>query len=274
MSRARRDLQSTGFAVEGLEEFERALRKAPDRLAKALWVGNRRSLASFRREFLKRSGAKIRGTKQLQPGAGQRREKLLGQSFQWRVYPINEANVKAGVRPTGELFTRSFAAHGLEVGGRVRPKSGKALWLPIGQGYGDNTTSSGKIKQDWKSIGRVFKTKRGRYKLFPVKTKRGATVIYAIRRGPKKKRKKDGTFTKAFERRRAKLLEDTGIAREKSFPIFIKQNTVGTKKGRLRFFRLWGGYGAQVQRRFEQELRKAIREIATDRKEPRSALDS
>lgn len=277
MTEARRRIESRsspGFEIEGYREMERALKGAPDLLSKALWVGTRRSLASFRRTFLQKTGAKIRGKKKVRPGEGGRREKTIGRSFQWRVYPLAESNVKAKVVPSGELFTRSFAAHGLEVGGPVRAKKKPSLWLPIGQPYGDNTDGAGAVKSDWKDIRKVFASKRGRYKLFPVKNERGSTVIYAIRRGVKKKRTKSGRLTKAFARQQDKLIAETGFGRFKSFPIFIKKQVVGTKRGKLNFFRLWDGYGSEVEKRMTQELRRAIRQVATDRKEARSGFDS
>lgn len=237
------DLDRWGFEIKGYEGFQKLLGKSPDRLSKALVRGSRRSLASFRRTFIAQTPVAIKG----KTGQGSARGRNVGKSFLWEVTPKEGTANKRSIIE-GSIYSSSYAAHGLEIGGRVTADGGGMLAIPISKPYGDNVGTSGKIKPTWRYLSRVMAKWRRAYRFFFLK-RTGGTLVMAQKR-PKRKRGDNSI---------GPLLAD------RSFPIFWITQSVDLTPGRLGFFSTWQTYGREVDRRMLEEIDRELRAITRER---------
>lgn len=242
---------SMSFDIRGLPEFQKLLSEAPAEARAALWVGTRRSLASFRRTFLQKTPVKIKGRGATPPGDAGERKKTIGASFRWIVKPGSLAAAKVGKQALyGSIYTPSFAAQGLEIGGQVKARKRRVLALPIVESGAENDAGNGRPKPSWKSFERVMRNKKRTHRFFWV-TRGERTIVYAQRRP-----------------RRSEGASYGPLVAEDSFPIFTLLNVAPQKKDRLRFFRTWREYQGEVDRRFREEVDLRLKKLATGKSAP------
>lgn len=241
-----------GFSIEGLAGFRQLLLEAPDRFGEALYRGTRRSLGAFRRDFLAQTPAQIRGKGNAPPNSGGGRARTIGRGFRWEVSPGEESQVQIRAdQVSGGIFTESKAAHGLEVAGTVRPKRGLNLAIPITIPGKPNTSARGGPKPSWKNLAQVYRTKRNQYGFFFLRKASGGVTVMAQRR-PK--------------RPRGRPRDDAPKPSvEPAFPIFYLTPEIVNEGNRLRFFQTWEGYQGEINRRFELEIDRVLKQVARER---------
>lgn len=235
--------QSADFSLEipNLQNFLKLLSESPGLMREAQWEASRRGLASFRREWLKKVPVKIKGREAGNPGAGARRAKTIGGSFRWIVKPATAAEARAGKNQLyASFYTESFAAHGLEVGGTVKPKKRNVLAIPIALAGKPNAGKDGQPKPQWKDLKQVMATQRNQYRFHFVD--RGQhRIVYAQRR----------------------MRDYTGKRQEaRPFPIFLLKERTSTKRDRLTLMKSWRAYRPEVTRRYAEEIDKRLERIA------------
>lgn len=241
------------FSIDGLDSFRALLLEAPERMGEALYRGTRRSLGAFRRDFLAQVPAAIRGRGNAGPNqAAARRPRTIGRGFRYEVHPLDEEQVRgAGTEIDGSIFTESKAAHGLEVPGRVRPKQGLNLAIPISVPGAPNAAARGGVKPSWKYLGKVYRTKRNQFAFFFINRPGGGVTVMAQAR---------------TRRPRGRPADDApAVPKPKAFPIFYLKPEIVNEGNRLRFFQTWEGYQGEIGRRFEAELDRELAELARER---------
>jgi hypothetical protein len=178
---------------------------------------------SHRRTFLKRTDVKLR---------------RLGRAFRYKVKPKDKKRkfYQDLGDITGEAYTTSTAALGLEKGGTIRPKRGRFLIIPLGEAL----TTTGRLKKRW-SPGRRPKSlvvlpdnfgvigprirNRGLMLFWPKKVGKGRVLI----------------------------------------PVFRLVRSVTIKK-RLGFMRTWDQLSSDRDQRFSRAMDKIVSDIAKGKK--------
>ena len=234
-----------GFSIPNLPQVQKLLKISPELAAKGMYRGTRRVLGGFRKDWLKSTPVHMKGKGAKGPG-NKRSGRNLGSTFLWNVTPKNERQVKNISQIGGELNTDSFAAHGLEVGGTIKGKSGD-LSIPI-TGLDAlhrtvNTKANGKVKARWKTVGRALSQKSWQFKLID----RGRHQVILTRKKMTKKARKDSSSRKIGAKERRPWC-----------PVFRLVPSVTLKPGRLRFFSTWERLQAASLHRFVEELDKKL----------------
>ena len=236
----------SGFSMPNLPQVQKLLRISPELAAKGMYRGTRRVLAGFRKDWLKSTPVHIKGKGGKGPG-NTRSGRNIGSTFLWTMTPKDERQVKKISQVGGELSTNSFAAHGLEVGGKIKGKNSRSLAIPI-TGLDAlhrtvNTKANGKVKTRWKTVGRALDQKTWQFKLVD----RGSHQVILTRKKMTKKARKDSSSRKIGAKERRPWC-----------PIFRLVRSVPLKPGRLKFFSTWERLRAESLRRFEKELDKKL----------------
>ena len=236
---------SSGFSMPNLPKVQRALAISPTEASRGLWSGTRRSLGGFRKDWLTAVPVNIKGRGRKAPG-GRKPGKTVGGSFLWLVKPNKRGAVTRPEQIYGKIYSDSFAAHGLEVGGTAKGEGGHDLAIPItGSGAGHretNTSASGRVKKSWKTVGLALKQRRFQFSVVD----RGEHSIIRARRRLTKKQQKS-----AMGKKGAKIPREW-------VPIFILRRDVKLTPGRLRFFSFWAGTHDATLKRYEKEIDKAM----------------
>jgi hypothetical protein len=198
------------------EHVARGMQAAPKEMAAGLKDGAQRAMLGFRKDWLAQASgrAAIKG--------GKRGIKST------RNWPVEVTGSKVDDIQAA-MFTTSQAAHLLEHGGTIRPKSGgKYLALPL-------PGALGKSGQRLPGFGSPATARRKRGKDFlVVRTKKGDLALRELRG----KKKRPGKY------------------------MFLLKRTV-TVKARLGLYQAWGSEPAQaaVSRRLNGNIAKALRGI-------------
>lgn len=229
--------------IRGLDSFKKAMAIGEAAAGEGMYIGTRRSLAAFRREFISKTPANIRGQK----GGNPRRDPApiagLRSKFRWTVYPQNPVkssfatdHVKSVEEVHGSFFAHSTAAHNLENPGTRRSK-GAWMGIPIANSGNPNAQKlrggekKHRARKGWRTVREILK-KRG-YD-FRFQAKMGHTILWA-----KKKR-----------------------SSEPPFAVMLLVRQVQMDKQYLQFFELFEDFRPGIIERFDKGMKEAMRKVA------------
>ena len=212
---------------------------------------------SHRREWLAAKKVDFREKGGLRAGNLSSRDSVPGgfhgrRTFFYRVFPANK-KAPAGRTPdlseiSGETFTRSEVAEGLEFGGTHRPKGGRFLPIPIGI----TLDSLGRPKSKWVTPS---KYRRASPKNDLVTFRRqpgGPLVLHQRRRKGKVANNAPGAVSRVGAQ---------GDARRDVFlPAYVLVPRV-TRRARLKFYDTWDGMAADRDRRLSAAADEIVRQL-------------
>ena len=237
-----RPVTGTGFSMPNLPQVQKLISRSPELAAQGMYRGTRRVLAGFRKDWLRSTPVHIKG-KGTKAAGNKRSGRNIGSTFLWFMQPKQETQVKAISQIGGELSTHSYAAHGLEVGGKIKARKSRNLAIPI-TGMDAlhrkiNTKANGNVKSRWKTVARALDQKTWQFKLVD----RGNHQVILTRKKMTKKALKESSHRKKG-----------GKEPRPWCPIFRLVPSVTLKPGRLRFLSTWERLRGVSLIRFEKEL--------------------
>lgn len=248
------DLQAE---IQNLKSFKKAMGMSESIVARGMWHGTSASLGAYRREFIKdtpvkmKSRGKANPRKLPPPNAASRMG--MARRFRFQVKPASAPNVRFGIQQSagvktlqdvsGDLFTQSTAAFGLETGPTIRPDNGKWLGIPIVIPGNENaqSTSAGsrpRAKRSWNKVDKILK--KSGY-TFAFKKKGNKRIMYAQR--------------KAITRGKRK-----GTPAGRPFPVMLLTPRVKIDP-QLGFLSGWERFRGEVLMRYDREIKKALRTL-------------
>jgi hypothetical protein len=235
--------------LQNLKSFQEAMATGETVMARGLWHGTSRALGGFRKEFLKRTPANIRGKNSANPRGAASAGKMppIGRSFIWQVHPPtppkarrhSSSHVKSVKQISGNIGTRSEAAESMEEGKKIQAK-GPYLGIPIVLSGNVNAKKrrAGEVqpraKPSWRTVGEILKPGglRTAYN-FQWQVKGSYTILWA-------RHKKSGA---------------------KPFPVMLLIKRVQMKKDGLRYYKLWKAMKSETLERYDKEITKALKSM-------------
>lgn len=228
--------------IQNLKSFKKAMASSEVVLARGLWHGTSRSLGGFRKDFLAKTPANIRGKKSGNAGGAgaSSQPPPIGRSFRWQMFPPtppggkfgSSGHVKTVKSVSGEIGTRSTAAESMEEGG-VITASGPYLGIPIVKPGNDNAKRrrSGELrpraKPSWRKTADILKKTAYNFQ-FQVK----------------------GTYTILWARHKK--------TEAKPFPVMLLIKRIEMKKDGLEFFKIFEKMKPETLRRYDKEIIKQL----------------
>jgi len=166
--------------------------------------------------------------------------------FFYRVLPASKKRPEGGTLDdiTGDAYTRSEIALGLEKGGPASASSTRYLALPIGV----TLDSTGRPKSRWVTPSHYRKA-RATNDLVAFPARRGGPLILWQKKRGKAAARKTGAISRAGEQKTVYL------------PAYVLVRRV-VRKARLKFYDTWDSMAADRDRRYKRAMDQMMRELS------------